>query len=364
MVVTEHEVWAVEQPQAGKKPQVRLQTPRLSVVIVNYHQWENTAALVRQLRSSRLMRSFEGEILIVDNHSPRHPLARQLRRCAGVSLRRWGRNRGFARAVNEGCRLSQGEWVLLLNPDMSLPEGFLDQVVALTDVLTITEPRTGILGFGLRNSDGSLQLSAGVFPTLLNTVLGLLVPRSQRKYRPRPLGCRGPVDWVTGCCLAIRRDCLEELGGLDPDYFLYYEDVDLCRRARSLGWHVYYEPRIQAVHHNPLHGRTVPDALRVVTRHSLLTYAKKHWASWPFWLLARLVLVEALLRKLGRLCVGDGKGAELFAELMRLSWDIGRGKLRAARRRLERLTRRERFTEVGENPRDTETPRKHREKSY
>ena len=51
-----------------------------------------------------------------------------------------------------------------------------------------------------------------------------------------------PADWVTGCCLLVRRDCLEQLGGFDPDFFLYYEDVDLCRRAREQGWTVAFEP--------------------------------------------------------------------------------------------------------------------------
>src|SRR5207249_7515050 len=54
--------------------------------------------------------------------------------------------------------------------------------------------------------------------------------------------CR--VPWVTGCCLLVRRECLEELGGLDEDYFLYYEDVDLCLRARKRGWTVWYEPNL------------------------------------------------------------------------------------------------------------------------
>src|SRR5262249_41639608 len=76
---------------------------RLSVVVVNYRQWENTTALVRQLRASRGVRNGSAEVVVVDNHSGPHPLAARLRRWPGVSLRRWGRNRGFARAVNEGC---------------------------------------------------------------------------------------------------------------------------------------------------------------------------------------------------------------------------------------------------------------------
>ena len=70
-------------------------------------------------------------------------------------------NRGFARAVNEGCRLSQGEWLLLLNPDMELAPTFLDGVLALAEQLSAAEPHAGIVGFALQNRDGSRQHSAG-----------------------------------------------------------------------------------------------------------------------------------------------------------------------------------------------------------
>src|SRR5262249_775248 len=152
-------------------------------------------------------------------------------------------------------------------------------------------------GFHLRNSDGSQQLSAGPFPTLGSTVLRLVLPRRRRKYQvPRSLE-RCPVPWVTGCCLLVRRQCLEDLGGLDEDDFLYYEDVALCLRARLRGWTVTYEPNLAVVHHLPLHCRAVPAALRLVTRHSLLTYAAKHWPAWQFRFLARLIRLESSMRR-------------------------------------------------------------------
>ena len=100
-------------PRRRQPPRPLLEVPHLSVVIVNYHQWEGTTALVEQIRAAPSSRCGAVEVLIVDNHSPAHPLAARLRRWSGVSLRRWGRNRGFAAAVNEGCRLSRGAWVLL-----------------------------------------------------------------------------------------------------------------------------------------------------------------------------------------------------------------------------------------------------------
>src|SRR6202043_1496875 len=106
------------------------------------------------------------EVVVVDNHSPAHPLMHRLRRWPRVSLRRWGRNRGFAKAVNEGCRLSRGEWLLLLNPDVSLERNFLKGVLELANRLSRKDPQAGIVGFHLLNGDGTRQLSSGPFPTL------------------------------------------------------------------------------------------------------------------------------------------------------------------------------------------------------
>jgi GT2 family glycosyltransferase len=312
--------------------------PRLSVVIVNYCQWENTAALTTQLLKSRVMQRGDGEIVVVDNHSPAHPLARRLRRCRGVSLRRWGRNRGFARGVNEGCRLSDGDWVLLLNPDMTLPESFLDYVIALTEQFGCEQPRAGIIGLGLCNTNGSRQLSAGTFPTFLGTLGRLLLPRARRKYHSFPADRHSQVDWVTGCGMLIRRDCLRQLGGLDANFFLYYEDVDLCRRARANGWQVWYIPEIQAIHHSPLHQRRVNPALRVVTRCSLLTYARKHWPRWQTKVLTRLVQFEAWARQLWANCRGEREAAQHFSTLAHLTRQLANDRAGSARHGLRRLT--------------------------
>lgn len=318
-----------------------LQTPRLSIVIVNYRLWEETGRLVRQILSAPCIRRRTAEVVVIDNHSPAHALARRLRRWGGVSLRRWGRNRGFARAVNEGCRLSQGQWILLLNPDISISSDFLDGVLTLTERLSVEEPRAGIIGFGLRNSDGSRQLSSGPFPTLLQTLARLTLPRTRRKYHVLDVRQRCRVPWVTGCCLLLRRECLNQLGGLDRDFFLYYEDVDLCRRAGARGWSVWFEPALQAVHHNPLHLRAVPAYLRLLTRHALLTYASKHWPTWQFRVLANLVQWEARLRQCWASCRNDRPTAKLFGQLRAIAFDLRRGRLGAVRRRLHHVVRRE-----------------------
>jgi GT2 family glycosyltransferase len=308
------------------------------VVVVNYRRWDDTARLVGQLQHSRAMRDGQAEVLIIDNNSPTHPAMRNLRKTQGVTLRRWRSNKGFATAVNQGCRLARGEWLLLLNPDMSAAPGFLDHVIEQAELL---DPRVGIVGFRLLNDDGTRQLSTGSFPKFFSTLARLLLPRHRRKYNlPRGDEIEN-VDWVTGCCLLIRRECFEELGGLDPAYFLYYEDVDLCKRAVQRGWGVQFDPAISITHHRPLHSRVVAPHIRLVTRHALLTYALKHWPAWQFPLLAACMRAETTVKRMAAWWSGDADAFHTFSELGSLIGDLLFGRNKQARERLLRIIRQE-----------------------
>jgi N-acetylglucosaminyl-diphospho-decaprenol L-rhamnosyltransferase len=323
-------------PRTAGRSRVPLDAPLISVVVVNYHQWRDTAYLIRQLRAEQCLRGGAAEVVVVDNYSDPHPAVAQLRRLSGVSLRRWRRNRGFARAVNEGVRLSRGDWVLLLNPDVTLSPGFLDDALARAGRLE-DQADVGVVGFGLRNADGSRQLSTGPFPTLASTLTRLLLPRRRRKYSEPPPS--GRVDWATGCCLLVRRHCWDQLGGLDPAYFLYYEDVDLCRRARDAGWSVRHEPQLWVVHHRPLHSRRVPPHLRLITRHALLTYATKHWPRWQRQLLTGIIRLEAQGRSMLCRHRGNPSAASVYRDLGQLAAEIAADRPGAAARRLIRVVR-------------------------
>ncbi|QVL30397.1 glycosyltransferase family 2 protein [Telmatocola sphagniphila] len=272
------------------------QITRLSIIIVNFCQWQNTFELVEQLRQSNSFREGRADIVIADNHSPSDPLCDQLRSTEGVTIRQFARNLGFARAVNEACHLSRGHWVLLLNPDMRVEPGFLDRVEAEIRKMDKESNRIGVVGFRLRHGDGTRQASSGPFPTFMRTITGLFAPRALRKCKLNSARKPTHVPWVTGCCLLVRRECLQELQGFDEDYFLYYEDVDFCRRAKQADWNVMYNPRIEVTHFHPLHTREVPAPLRVMTRHALLMYSWKHWPRWQAILLCGMVWLEAKYR--------------------------------------------------------------------
>ncbi|HXD89300.1 MAG TPA: glycosyltransferase family 2 protein [Urbifossiella sp.] len=320
--------------RGAARPSAPRRLPELSVVIVNFCQWRNTARLALQLRRSLAARSGLAEIVIVDNHSPFHPAARRLKRLSGVTIRGLSRNQGFARAVNRGCGIGMGDWLLLLNPDVTVEEGFLDEVQATLDRVEASEPTAGVIGFRLRNADGSGQASSGPLPTLANSLAGLLRPRSRRKCRHQDAASRQRVAWITGGCLLVRRDCFKQLGGLDESFFLYYEDVDFCRRAADAGWSVWYDPGLEATHHWPLHARRVPAPLRLMTRHALLTYARKHWPRWQAGGLAGLLWAEAGLKQAWAAVRGDRDSARCYGELRRLIGDVCQGRTAEARKRV------------------------------
>ncbi len=328
--------------------------PAISVVIVNFCQWRNTARLVNQLRRSIAVRTGTAEIVVVDNHSPFHPVVRKLEKMQGVKIRRFSRNFGFARAVNRGANDKtetvakrgthrrqrpdpideSSQWVLLLNPDVTVEDGFLDDVTATIGKLTVTDPSVGVVGFRMRNRDGTDQASSGPFPTLGRTLAGLFLPRSRRKCTHRPEPVRQAVDWVTGGCLLVHRDCFKQLSGLDESYFLYYEDVDFCQRATAAGWRVWFDPSLEVTHHWPLHARRVPAPLRLMTRHALLTYAKKHWTGWRARVMSAVVWTEASLRQTWAAARGDWDASRCYGQLRKLVGEVASDHDKDARRRI------------------------------
>jgi N-acetylglucosaminyl-diphospho-decaprenol L-rhamnosyltransferase len=272
--------------------------PLLSVVIVNYRSWPDVGRLVDSLARSAEVSAGKSEIVVVDNASP-DPIPEILREPrSGVLLVARAENGGFSAGVNAGWHAARGSWLLVLNPDVVPGPGMLEQVHRrIGDYESRGAGPPGVVGFELRNPDGSRQPSVGAFPGLVRTGWEQLIPRDRRKYQPDWRLRPGPVDWVTGACMLVNGRLLEELGGMDEDFFLYYEEVALCRSARARGWVVEYDPSVSAVHLRPLQNRPISPKMRVVTRHSKLLYFRKHLPAWQFAALCTTVKAEARLRE-------------------------------------------------------------------
>jgi N-acetylglucosaminyl-diphospho-decaprenol L-rhamnosyltransferase len=282
-------------PSPPPGPSAQTHAPlELSVVVVNYNSWPDTARLAAALAASPEVVAGRCELLIVDNASDQPaPDALPQRH---VRLIERPDNGGFAAGVNAGWRAARGRWLLLLNPDVIAGPDLIGRVLdRVADFEHRDGQPPGVVGFGLRNPDGTRQPSVGAEPSLLRAVVEPFLPRARRKYaarRARP----GPVPWVTGACALVDGGLLHALGGMDEEFFLYYEEVALCRAARRLGRGVEFDPSVEVVHLRPLQNRPVTPALRVITRHSKLVFFRKYGRRGPFLAMAWLTHVEALLR--------------------------------------------------------------------
>jgi N-acetylglucosaminyl-diphospho-decaprenol L-rhamnosyltransferase len=161
-------------------------------------------------------------------------------------------NVGFGQAANAGVATTDAGVVVLANADTRFPAG---AAKAMRDFL-VARPEVGALGPLVRYPDGRLQLSARAFPSIGTAIghalLGFVKPdnRWTRAYRLTDWDhcTERVVDWVSGCCIALRRGAFDAVGGFDPGYFMFVEDVDLCYRLKQAGWLVVFSPVAEVVH--------------------------------------------------------------------------------------------------------------------
>lgn len=210
--------------------------PILTVIIVNHDSWPDVSRLSASLADQPVYTSGRCQIVVVDNAS-RGPVPTHLSAFRpGLRLVARPDNGGFAAGVNAGWRVAQSPWLLVLNPDVEVARGFLAEVFERIERYD-ADPNgpPGIIGFGLRNPDCSPQGCVGVFPSLARTIWEQFIPRSRRKYQAGWRIQSGPVDWVTGACMLVNSKMIAAVGGMDEDFFLYYEEVAFSNTAHQQG---------------------------------------------------------------------------------------------------------------------------------
>lgn len=297
----------------------------LSIVVVNFNSWGDVERQVAELSGSAELTRGSCEVVIVDNASDSSPPPSFHSLPRGFKLVLRGENGGFSAGVNAGWRAAAGRWILVLNPDVEtgpdLPGRVLGRIGAYESPGSAAP---GIVGFALHNQDGTGQPSVGHDPSLFRLLRGLFLPRPVRKYQT---GSRtgGSVPWVTGACMLVARAVLDAVGGMDEDFFLYYEEVALCREARRRGWSVAFDPDVQVVHTHPLQNRRLTPGFRVITRHSQLLYFRKHLPAWQFRTLGAIVRLEAWVLGLTARRRGDGREMRAHREVGRIACDLLRG---------------------------------------
>ncbi|MDQ6695253.1 MAG: glycosyltransferase [Chloroflexota bacterium] len=227
--------------------------PELSIVIVSWNVYALLAGCLRALPSAAGDRWSRTEVIVVDNASWDSSVARVRQEFPTTRMIALPKNRGFSAGNNAGILASRGKYILLLNPDTVPLPSAIDHMAAYLD----EHPDVGIVGPRLLNSDDSLQPSRRCFPTLLtalveSTPLQQLFPHARvlRHFYMVDTPENEPqfVGWLSGAALLCRREALMQAGLFDPGYFMFSEEVDLCRRVTQAGWDVAYLPDAEVIH--------------------------------------------------------------------------------------------------------------------
>lgn len=258
---------------------------KLTIIIVSY----NVRQYIDQCLQSvyKALRDIDAEIIVVDNQSVDDTVSYIKANYPQVRVIESGGNVGFACANNMGIRLSESEYVLLLNPDTVVAENTLREVVNFMDA----HETVGGAGVQMLNADGTRAMeSRRGRPTPLVSfykMCGLadLFPRSRTfaRYYMSWLSWNEPaeIEVISGAFFFIRRKALDEIGLLDEDYFMYGEDIDLSCRLLNAGWHNCYLP-YKIIHYKG--GSTDKTTVRYVRvfYKAMIIYFRKHYAHLNF----------------------------------------------------------------------------------
>ena len=245
----------------------------LRVVVVT---WNSSAVLPGFLDSLGTATSSPYEVVVADNASPAgSPVVP-----AGVRLLETGGNLGYGKGANLGASGFDGQWLVIANPDVVWEPGSLDVLLAAFD----RWPHAACVGPAIRTTDGKLYPSARAFPSLGrglgHAVFGWWWPSNPwtRSYRAEvgsPV--EGPAGWLSGSLMVLRREAWDQVAGFDPKYFMYCEDMDLCRRLAEAGWQNVYVPSAVITHVGGHATAGRPTAMLREHHKALYTYLSEHY---------------------------------------------------------------------------------------
>jgi N-acetylglucosaminyl-diphospho-decaprenol L-rhamnosyltransferase len=283
-------------------------SPQVRVVVVTYSPGD---ALTGFLTSLPAATTASYDVVLADNGSVDG--APEAAVGPGITLLRTGGNLGYGRAANAGAADATSEWLVVANPDVVWSPGSLDELLAAGE----RWPTAACLGPAIRTPDGRLYPSARAFPSLGrgigHALFGWWWPANPwtRAYRAevgKPV--EGPTGWLSGSCMLLRRVAFEQVGGFDPSYFMYCEDMDLCRRLAEAGWQNVYVPSAVVTHTGGHATSRVAGAMVAEHHRALYRYLARQYAGPRYALLRPLLATGLFLRYLlARAVTSVGEGA-------------------------------------------------------
>jgi N-acetylglucosaminyl-diphospho-decaprenol L-rhamnosyltransferase len=264
----------------------------VGVVAVTFSSGESLDAFLLSLdkASARPL-----DIVIADNGSTDDAPERASRR-PDVRLLRTGGNLGYGKAANLGVQATSSDWVVIANPDVIWTPGSLDDLLAAAD----RWPRAAAVGPLIRTPAGDIYPSARRLPSLSggagHALLGWCWPANPwtAAYREeRGVPHEREAGWLSGSCLLVRRAAFQSIGGFDPRYFMYFEDVDLGDRLGAAGWLNIYAPAAEVIHEGSHSTSKHAGAMLAEHHRSAYRYLSGRYPGWR-WFPVRLALRTGL----------------------------------------------------------------------
>lgn len=250
----------------------RIASPTVDAVVVAYNSRASLRGCVESLTRAPWV-----DVTVVDNACPED--SAEMVEGLPIRIVHSAHNGGFAYGCNLGIATGSGEFVLLVNPDAEIDAASL---AVLADALR-ADPSLAGVGPRVVDSTGAVLFTQRRFPRLRSTYAqGLFLHRVAPRASWTDDMVRDPAayeqprtpDWVSGCCVLLRREAVASVGGLDEGFFLYTEETDLFKRLATAGWRVAFEPRATARHDGQ--GSASPSATERFRAASRVRYARKH----------------------------------------------------------------------------------------
>lgn len=272
----------------------------LSIAIVSYNTKDMLLDCLRSVQTHTTTLAYE--VIVVDNDSRDGTVPALTAAYPAMTVVANPDNRGFAKAVNQALAVTRGRHVLLLNSDTIVRGQALATMVAYLD----GHPDVGAVSCKQWTGDGHLNQTCFPFPSIrdhlfYSALFQRVAPTMQAAAAAtHAVDCTQSqdVDWANGACLMVRRSLLLELGGLDEEFFMYFEDVDLCRRLHQQGYRIHHIAEAEIVHFIGRSSGRDRERLQLVWEFSRIRYIEKHFSPVKRWLMKGWIAAGTLWRLL------------------------------------------------------------------
>jgi len=251
----------------------------LSVILVNYNGKDYISKCLDSIKES--IQGIKSEIIVVDNHSTDGSAEILQKNHPDIRLLRNHKNLGFSKANNQGLRASSGNYILIINPDTRLYSNSIKKLLAEIK----KSPDIGGVGPALINNKKDVQVSFGGRVNFFSEALKKTFLNRFYKYQLKKNGKKRDVEWLSAACFMSTQEVLKKAGMFDEKFFLYFEDIDLCKRIRKEGWRLVYQPEAKVFHEGGASTKKRKLNSRFYYRKSQLYFYRKHSPAFSFFLL-------------------------------------------------------------------------------